>query len=76
MVDDEFGDVAHKDKSFADQVMFWRKDKPRAGRRPPRADNAAPIDAAAEEDTDHQADRRQAGGDPARRPAKIKLPGL
>ncbi|MDB5446719.1 MAG: hypothetical protein JWQ97_2036, partial [Phenylobacterium sp.] len=24
VVDDEFGDVAHKDKSFADRVMFWR----------------------------------------------------
>src|SRR5215218_4147160 len=26
VVDDEFGDVAHKDKSFADTVMFWKKD--------------------------------------------------
>ena len=25
-VDDEFGDLAHKDKTFADKVMFWRKD--------------------------------------------------
>ena len=29
VIDDEFGDLAHKDKSFADTVMFWRKDKPR-----------------------------------------------
>ncbi len=28
VVDDEFGDVAHKEKGFADMVMFWRKDKP------------------------------------------------
>ncbi len=27
VVDDEFGDIAHKDPSFADRVMFWRKDK-------------------------------------------------
>src|ERR1700710_2877645 len=27
VVDDEFGDVAHKEKSFADRVMFWRADK-------------------------------------------------
>src|SRR6195952_4309515 len=27
VVDDEFGDVAHKDKSFSDKVMFWRADK-------------------------------------------------
>src|SRR6185369_2917539 len=26
VVDDEFGDVAHKEKSFADRVMFWRGD--------------------------------------------------
>ena len=25
VVDDEFGDLAHKDTSFADRVMFWRK---------------------------------------------------
>ena len=28
VVDDEFGDVAHKDKGFADRVMFWKKDQP------------------------------------------------
>ena len=28
VVDDEFGDLAHKEPSFADRVMFWRKDKP------------------------------------------------
>jgi len=28
IVDDEFGNVAHKDKSFADWVLFWRKEKP------------------------------------------------
>lgn len=50
VVDDEFGDIAHKDKSFADRVMFWRKDAPAApvvvadGATPP-----APVDAAAEE---------------------------
>src|ERR1700744_2239873 len=30
VVDDEFGSVAHKDSSFADRVLFWRKDKPSA----------------------------------------------
>ena len=25
IVDDENGDLSHKDKSFADTVMFWRK---------------------------------------------------
>ncbi len=28
VVDDEFGAVAHKDKSFADWVIFWRKGQP------------------------------------------------
>ncbi|CAN5368916.1 DUF3035 domain-containing protein [soil metagenome] len=26
VVDDEFGDLAHKEESFANRVMFWRKD--------------------------------------------------
>ncbi len=30
VVDDEFGDLTHKEPSFADKVMFWRKDKPTA----------------------------------------------
>jgi hypothetical protein len=51
VVDDEFGDIAHKEKTFADRVMFWRKDAPNGpvvatadGANPP-----APVDAAAEE---------------------------
>jgi hypothetical protein len=28
VVDDEFGDIAHKDPSFADRVMFWKKGAP------------------------------------------------
>lgn len=26
VVDDEFGDLAHKEQSFADRLMFWRRD--------------------------------------------------
>ncbi len=53
VVDDEFGDVAHKDRGFADKVMFWRR-----GQATPKgattakaagADTAAPIDPAVEE---------------------------
>jgi hypothetical protein len=48
VVDDEFGDVAHKEKDFADTVMFWRKDRPVQTVVADPA--AAPIaDAAAEE---------------------------
>jgi len=53
VVDDEFGDVAHKEKSFADKVMFWKNDKKAVTPDTPVAvaDNtAAPIDAAAEEE--------------------------
>ena len=30
VVDDEFGNLSHKDKSFADWVMFWKKGQPAA----------------------------------------------
>ncbi|MFN3859487.1 MAG: DUF3035 domain-containing protein [Caulobacter sp.] len=50
VVDDEFGDVAHKEKSFADRVMFWRKGQPQ-GPVAVADPNAAPIaNAAAEEE--------------------------
>jgi hypothetical protein len=45
VVDDEFGDVAHKEKSFADRVMFWKSDKPAVQLQ---QENPAPIDADAE----------------------------
>ena len=45
VVDDEFGEVAHKDKSFADRVMFWKKSDP----TPVNVAAAAPIDPEAEE---------------------------
>ena len=51
VVDDEFGDLAHKEKTFADRVMFWRKDAP-ATTAVASSDGAAPpvlVDAAAEE---------------------------
>ena len=48
VVDDEFGDLAHKDKSFADTVMFWRKDKPSGTdtRLAAAAGSPAPVDPA------------------------------
>ena len=49
VVDDEFGDIAHKDKSFADAVMFWRKDAPTRPVASTGAATVAPVDAAAEE---------------------------
>jgi hypothetical protein len=79
VVDDEFGAVSHKDKSFADWVMFWRKGQPSA---PPglaadaAATNPAPVDAAAESKriaslTDNQPIIIARKGN-----SKVKLPGL
>lgn len=77
VVDDEFGAIAHKDKSFADWVMFWRR-----GQRSTPSDAAVaantstPIDPAVEEKriaglTGNQpvTIARQGSG-------KVKLPGL
>jgi hypothetical protein len=76
VVDDEFGDVAHKEKSFSDRVLFWRSDK---SNPTPAAvgDNAAsPVDAAAEEEKI----KALTGGQPVviqrEKASKIKLPGL
>ena len=79
VVDDEFGDVAHKEKSFADRVMFWRADKktPTAETPAGATDNTpAPIDAAAEQERI----AKLTGGKPVliqrEQSHKIKLPGL
>jgi hypothetical protein len=48
VVDDEFGDLAHKDSSFADKVLFWRKDKQEAAAlktaKQSGAETATPVD--------------------------------
>jgi hypothetical protein len=53
VIDDEFGAVAHKDRSFADRVMFWRKGKPEtqgqvASAAQAGSDSPAPVDPAIE----------------------------
>lgn len=75
VVDDELGSLAHKERSFADKVMFWKGDhSPTAEQAKIAA--AAPIDAAAEE----AAAKKLTGGKTvviARQPARrLKLPGL
>jgi len=53
VVDDEFGDLAHKDPTFADRVMFWKKDKTVAAAaqtaKASGAETTTPVDAAAED---------------------------
>ena len=79
VVDDEFGSLAHKDKGFADWVMFWRKDKPAAdpGIKPdPAASTPAPVDAAAEATRIQSLTGNQPVMISRKADSKLKLPGL
>jgi len=79
VMDDEFGSIAHKDRSFADKILFWKKSAPTAPADPTRSASTTPtpIDPVAE-----QAKIKSVTGDGdviiARAPqkAKSKLPGL
>lgn len=78
VMDDEFGSIAHKDRSFADKILFWKKSQPVAKDPTGGASSLpAPIDPVAE-----QAKVKALTGDKdviiARAPvkAKSKLPGL
>jgi len=79
VIDDEFGDLAHKEEGFADRVIGWQEGDPatQAATTTESAEGQATIDAASE------AARRQAltGGQQAiaitpRRSSGFKLPGL
>ncbi len=79
VVDDEFGELAHKDKSFADTVMFWKKRAPPSQQQVAAAAMAtpAPLDPVQEE----QKVKALTGGKTVvieRAPQRrvIKLPGL
>jgi hypothetical protein len=45
VIDDQFGSIAHKDKSFADRVMFWRKGDPEVAKTT-NTDTPNPVDPA------------------------------
>ena len=75
VVDDENGSIAHKDKSFADTVLFWRQGQ---GPTTPKVDpnTPTPIDPSAEAQRN-----KDLTGDPQiviqrAKSTKIKLPGL
>jgi len=74
VVDDEFGDLAHKEKSFADKVMFWRKD--RADQPKVASAETVTTDAAAEEKRLRDLTGGKAVIIDRKAPSKIKLPGL
>jgi hypothetical protein len=75
VVDDEFGALAHKDKGFADWVIFWKKGQP-ASAPAVDANTPTPIDAA----TEAQRIANLTGNKPVvisrGQSSKIKLPGL
>jgi hypothetical protein len=77
VVDDEFGNLAHKDKSFADWVMFWKHGQPTA---PPNGlgnpNETAPLDPAVEEQRLHNLIGGKTVVIARRGETVIKLPGL
>lgn len=77
VVDDEFGDVSHKEKSFADRVMFWRGDDKREAPAGAAVDNTAtPVDAAAEQARVTSLTGGKAVTIQRDQSRRIKLPGL
>jgi len=79
VVDDEFGDIAYKEKTFADRIMFWRG--PNEGSAPTPAASAAGSNEAAPVDAAEEARRLAAltGGRPItiqKQTPRFKLPGL
>jgi hypothetical protein len=75
VVDDEFGAVAHKDKGFADWVMFWHKGQPAAGPAV-GAETATPIDPATEATRISGLTGNQPVVIARKGSSKVKLPGL
>ena len=79
VVDDEFGDLTHKEESFANRVLFWRKDD--AATQAPTvsqtASGAVTIDAASETARLQALTGNRAGiAIQPRRDSRFKLPGL
>lgn len=79
VVDDEFGDLAHKEESWARRVMFWRRDDAasQASATVQTSNGAVTIDAA----TEHERLQALTGGQSGitiapRREGRFKLPGL
>ena len=79
VVDDEFGALAHKDKGFADWIMFWHKGNAAADPGVPvdaGANTPAPVDAKVEQTRI----KGLIGDKPVviahRGESKLKLPGL
>jgi hypothetical protein len=79
VVDDEFGDLAHKEEGWADRILFWRRDDPatQAPTTTQTANGAVTIDAQSE----YARVQALTGGHSGiviapRRDTGFKLPGL
>ncbi len=75
---DEFGDIAHKERSFADTVMFWKKDAaaPAAGVTSGLDGSTTQVDAAAEKERIAKLTGDKAVVIQREGKSRIKLPGL
>ena len=80
VVDDEFGDLAHKEESWANRLMFWRKNDPasQAATTLAGSDGARTVDA----NSEHARMQALTGGRegitiaPRQDTRRFKLPGL
>lgn len=79
VVDDEFGDLTHKEENWANRIMFWRREDPatRAATTTQTSDGAVTIDAASEYARLQELTGGRAGITiTPRRDTGFKLPGL
>lgn len=76
VIDDEFGDIAHKEKSFADRVLFWRGNDAAPPAQAQTGAAAPVVDAQAEEERLEALTGGKAVIIKRERDARIKLPGL
>ncbi|HEY0104381.1 MAG TPA: DUF3035 domain-containing protein [Brevundimonas sp.] len=79
VVDDEFGDLAHKEEGWANRLLFWRRDDPasQAATTAQTSEGAIVIDAASEYARVQALTGGRAGITIApRRDTGFKLPGL
>jgi hypothetical protein len=79
VIDDEFGDLAHKEENWANRIMFWRREDPasQVASTTQTADGAVTIDAASEYARLQELTGGRAGiSITPRRDTGFKLPGL
>jgi hypothetical protein len=79
VVDDEFGDLAHKGESWADRILFWRRDN--AASQAPTSIQTAEGEVTVDADSEYARVQALTGGRSGivitpRRATGFKLPGL